>query len=74
MLVTSSNKYSEPHSFIYTPKNAFGAGALAMATSLASLQHVKNAQGILWVFIQFFSTNKTLENPPKQFAAEIVKF
>ncbi|XP_031624806.1 nuclear factor of activated T-cells 5-like isoform X2 [Contarinia nasturtii] len=39
MLVTSSNKFSEPHNFVYTPKSAFGAGALAMASTLASLQH-----------------------------------
>lgn len=53
MLVTSSNKFSEPHNFVYTPKSAFGAGALAMASTLASLQHAhsKSIQGILTVFI-----------------------
>lgn len=50
MLVTSSNKYSEPHNFVYTPKSAFGAGALAMASTLASLAHTKSMQGILSVF------------------------
>lgn len=45
MLVTSSNKYSEPHSFVYTPKNAFGVDALMPAATL------KSVQGILWVFI-----------------------
>lgn len=58
LLVTSSNKFSEPHNFVYTPKNAFGPGALAMATTLASLQHAhsKSIQGILRVFI-FIVTN-----------------
>lgn len=53
MLVTSSNKFSEPHNFVYTPKSAFGPGALAMASTLASLQHAhnKSIQGILTVFI-----------------------
>lgn len=53
MLVTSSNKYSEPHSFVYTPKNAFGADAIMPAATLSTLQQtvVKNVQGILWVFI-----------------------
>ena len=56
MLVTSSNKYSEPHNFVYTPKSAFGAGALAMASTLASLHHAhtKSIQGILPVFICLF--------------------
>lgn len=57
LLVTSSNKFSEPHNFVYTPKNAFGAGALAMASTLASLQHAhsKSIQGILRVFILIIS-------------------
>lgn len=59
MLVTSSNKYSEPHNFVYTPKSAFGAGALAMASTLASLQHAhtKSIQGILSILL----SNKTKE-------------
>lgn len=54
LLIASSNKYSEAHNFIYTPKSgAFGGDAL-MPTTLATLQqNVKNAQGILWVCIYF---------------------
>lgn len=60
MLVTSSNKFSEPHNFVYTPKSAFGAGALAMASTLASLQHAhsKGIQGILPVFISICKRKK----------------
>lgn len=49
MLVTSSNKYSEPHTFIYTPKTSFGQNALMPATTLSAMQQtvVQNVQGIL---------------------------
>lgn len=47
MIVTSSNKFSEPHNFVYTPKDAFVPGSLSMASTLASLQHAhsNNLQG-----------------------------
>ncbi|XP_055300308.1 nuclear factor of activated T-cells 5-like isoform X2 [Sitodiplosis mosellana] len=50
MLVTSSNKYSEPHNFVYTPKSAFGAPtALAMASTLATLHaHSKSIQDMAY--------------------------
>lgn len=56
LLINSSNKYSEPHSFIYTPEGSHGAyGALAMATTMGTLQpHGGNTQsltqGILIIF------------------------
>lgn len=49
MIVTSSNKFSEPHNFVYTPKSAFGPGGLSMASTLASLQqhaHSNNIQDL----------------------------
>lgn len=63
LFITSSNKCSESHNFIYTPKNnAFGShSALAMATTLAALQahtHSSNSQGILWVFMWQISNHQ----------------
>lgn len=54
MLVTSSNKYSEPHNFVYTPKSTFGSTGLTMTPTLATLQHIHSSQGISWLFT--FST------------------
>lgn len=42
LYVTSSNKCSESHSFIYTPKGAFGSPG-----SLQALQSIHNKKGIL---------------------------
>lgn len=50
LIVTSSNKFSEPHNFVYTPKSAFGPGALAMASTLASLQHASHSNNIQGMF------------------------
>lgn len=50
MIVTSSNKFSEPHNFVYTPKSAFGPGALAMASTLASLHHAAHSNNIQGIF------------------------
>lgn len=56
LLINSSNKFSEPHSFIYTPKGSHGSyGALAMATTMGAMQsHGGNtqnhSQGILIIY------------------------
>lgn len=75
LFVTSSNKCSESHNFIYTPKNnAFGShSALAMATTLAALQaHSSNSQGILWVFI-YKSASETISLETKAKKKQISK-
>lgn len=80
LLINSSNKYSEPHSFIYTPKGSHGAyGALAMATTMGTLQpHGGNAQshvkGILIIFILLFERIEVyyLEKPKKKYTPKTV--
>lgn len=73
LIVTSSNKFSEPHNFVYTPKSAFGPGALAMASTLASLQHAphpNNIQGIIPVAHNYLPNQNILsewvKKPPRE--------